>query len=91
MNEWVFDATSVHKMNAWLAQSKDRALMAEFEVDVNKLNWPNYAANFGYGIKCYILKEEAALPSIGYNDVVQRMIKLGGRDLLPWNKQGLPV
>ena len=47
--------------------------------------------NFGYGIKCYILKEEAALPSMGYNDVVQRMVKLGGRDLLPWNKQGLPI
>lgn len=30
--------------------------------------------NFGYGIKNYVLREEASLPSIGYNDVVQRMI-----------------
>jgi len=47
--------------------------------------------NLGYGIKNYILKEEAALPSAGYNDVVQRMINVGGKDLLPWNKQGLPL
>jgi glycerol-3-phosphate O-acyltransferase len=47
--------------------------------------------NLGYGIKNYVLKEEAALPSVGYNDVVQRMINIGGKDLLPWNKQGLPL
>ena len=26
--------------------------------------------NFAYGIKRFILKEEAELPSVGYNDVV---------------------
>jgi len=57
-------------MNAWLASSRDTALINEFEIDVAKLNWPNYAMNFAYGIKCYILKEECALPSVGYNDVV---------------------
>jgi len=46
--------------------------------------------NLGYGIKNYILKEEASLPSIGYNDVVQRMVALKGREFLPWSKQGLP-
>lgn len=44
--------------------------------------------NFGYGIKNYVLKEEAALPSAGFNDVVQRMRNLGGREFLPWSKQG---
>jgi hypothetical protein len=26
--------------------------------------------NFAYGIKRFILKEEAELPSVGYNDVI---------------------
>jgi hypothetical protein len=26
--------------------------------------------NFAYGIKKFILKEEAELPSVGYNDVI---------------------
>lgn len=47
--------------------------------------------NLGYGIKYYILKEEASMPSMGYNDVVQRMIALGGKELLPWSRQGLPL
>lgn len=47
--------------------------------------------NVGYGIKCYILKEECSLPSVGYNDVVQRMVDLKSYDLLPWSKQGMPL
>jgi len=29
-----------------------------------------YMMNFAYGIKRFILKEEAELPSVGYNDVI---------------------
>ena len=47
--------------------------------------------NMGYGIKHYVLKEEASLPSIGYNDVVQRMIQNNTREWLPWSKSGLPL
>ena len=47
--------------------------------------------NMGYGIKHYVLKEEASLPSIGYNDVVQRMIQNNSREWLPWSKSGLPL
>lgn len=47
--------------------------------------------NFGFGIKNYILKEEAFLPSMGYNDVVIRMVNKKGSDLLPWSKQGRPA
>lgn len=57
-------------MNAFIASSKSAATIHEFELNVHKMNWKNYAKNFGYGIKCYILKEEASVPSIGYNDVV---------------------
>lgn len=90
-NEWVFNSDSVHKMNAFLNQSKQPQQISEFELNQHKLNWHNFAMNCAYGIKCYILKEECSLPSMGYNDVVQRMVKLGGRDLLPWNQQGLPI
>jgi len=44
--------------------------------------------NLAYGVKNYILKEEAAMPSMGYNDVVMRMIRKRGADLLPWSTQG---
>lgn len=47
--------------------------------------------NLAYGIKNYILKEEASMPSMGYNDVVMRMISKKGRDLLPWSIQGQPA
>ena len=70
MNEWVFDSASVHKLNAFVASSKDINLINDFEIDISKLNWAYYAMNFGYGLKCYILKEEASLPSVGYFDVV---------------------
>lgn len=42
----------------------------DFEIDIAKLQWHKYSMNFGYGIKNYVLREEASLPSIGYNDVV---------------------
>ncbi len=70
LNEWVFDSASVHKLNAYLSQSKNTKLINDFEIDISKLNWKNYSMNLGYGIKNYVLKEEASLPSIGYNDVV---------------------
>lgn len=91
MNEFVFDSGSVNKLNAFLSSSQNINLVHDFEIDINKLNWKNYSMNFGYGIKNYILKEEAALPSAGYNDVVQRMVQMKGREFLPWSKQGKPL
>ena len=61
-------------------------MVAEFDLDVSKLNWKSYSMNLAYGIKNYILKEEAAMPSMGYNDVVMRMVQKQGRDMLPWSK-----
>lgn len=71
--------------------TNDIKVANDFEIDMAKLNWKNYSMNFAYGIKNFILKEEASLPSIGYNDVVQRMVRMGGKEFLPWSKQGLPV
>lgn len=41
-----------------------------FDIDLSRLNWKNYAWDMAYGIKKNILKEEAALPSLGYADAV---------------------
>jgi hypothetical protein len=41
-----------------------------FNFDVTKIKWKWYIMNFAYGIKRFILKEEAELPSVGYNDVI---------------------
>lgn len=85
LNEWVFDSASIHKFNNFIpAQEKD-----SFEINLQKIDWPKYSMNLGYGIKNYVLREEASLPSIGYSDVVQTMKDLGVREFLPWHKQGI--
>jgi hypothetical protein len=88
-NEWVHDAASINKLILFVKSQSGAALA--FDLDLSKLNWKHYSMNFGFGIKNYILKEEAFLPSMGYNDVVIRMVKKQGRDLLPWSKQGRPA
>ena len=70
MNEWVFDSASQNKLNGFLATFKNPAEIAEFDVNLSQLNWKSYSMNMGYGIKYYILREEASMPSMGYNDVV---------------------
>lgn len=86
--EWVFDSSSMNKLNAFLIDSHERK---EFCVEVQRINWPLYSKNLGYGIKRYILGEEAAVPSHGYADVVQRM-KQKTSGFAPWSEiQGRPV
>ena len=43
--------------------------------------------NHAYGVKHYVLKEEAALPSIGYNDSLVRIGKFNLGDMVPWTKR----
>lgn len=47
-----------------------------------------FVMNHAYGIKKYILKEEAELPSAGYNDVVTYMGNLHGENYIPWLSRG---
>lgn len=44
--------------------------MRVFNFDVMRIKWKMYIMNHAYGIKKFILKEEAELPSVGYNDIV---------------------
>lgn len=50
------------------------------------MKWRDYARNFAYGIKHYILHEEAVVPSFGYGDAVVKMERT--RSFLPWNSPG---
>ena len=69
MNEWIFDDSSALRLHRLLSPS-DRA---RFPIDVTKLSWKMYLMNYAYGIKKFILKEEAELPSVGYNDAITLM------------------
>jgi hypothetical protein len=44
--------------------------------------------NYAYGIKRFILKEEAEMPSVGYNDIVTYMGSMHGENYLPWYSRG---
>jgi len=62
----------------------------QFNFDVTQINWRMLVMNHAYGIKKYILKEEAELPSVGYNDVVRFMQNKHGENWLPFFKRGKP-
>lgn len=44
--------------------------------------------NHAYGIKRFILKEEAEMPSVGYSDVVTFMSNQHGENYVPWMSRG---
>ena len=65
-NEWIFDNQQANKLFKKLTD-EDRKY---FNFDVSRIKWRMYIMNHAYGIKRFILKEEAEMPSAGYNDVV---------------------
>lgn len=65
---------------------------ASFNFDVKNIKWDDYSMNLAYGLKYYILKEDAAVPSLGYNDVVNQLMKNTlVSAVMPWGKRGQPV
>jgi hypothetical protein len=65
-NEWIFGNAKAYKVFRQMSDiDKSR-----FNFDVTRVKWKMFVMNHAYGIKKFILKEEAELPSIGYNDVV---------------------
>jgi len=59
--------------------------------DVTRIKWKMLVMNHAYGIKKFILKEEAELPSVGYNDVVTYMSRRHGENFLPFYTLGRPM
>lgn len=90
LNEWIHEASSRKELLGFVSQF-DSETRAAFNVDLSHMNWPSYSMNCAYGLKLYILHEEAAMPSRGYNDVVVRMKDRGWSDLLPWSVTGQPA
>jgi hypothetical protein len=64
--EWIFDNSSSLKVAKTMTEEERK----EFNFDVMRIKWKMYVMNHAYGIKKFILKEEAELPSKGYNDIV---------------------
>ena len=58
-----------------------------FNVNVKNINWRHLAMNHAYGVKHFVLKEEAALPSIGYNDSLVRISSFTFADWAPWTQK----
>lgn len=65
-NEWIFDNKVAMKYFYKMNETERKI----FNFDVTRINWKMYMMNFAYGIKRFILKEEAELPSVGYNDAI---------------------
>ena len=68
VNEWIFDNKQATRIfySPLFSDSERRT----FNCDVSRIHWKMYMMNFAYGIKRFILKEEAELPSVGYNDAI---------------------
>lgn len=65
-NEWIFANSKAYKVFRKLSEEEKE----RFNFDVTRVQWKMFIMNHAYGIKKFILKEEAELPSAGYNDVV---------------------
>ena len=83
--EWIFDSATGVQMNQQLTGDE----ILKFGFNVKEIAWKKYAQNHGYGIKRFILKEEAVLPSEGFHDYVSHMqsSNSGLASWLPWNKK----
>lgn len=86
-HEWIFDTSTTTKMIDFIRS--DPTEMAEFNIDISKMKWSDYARNYAYGVKHFLLNEEAVVPSMGYGDAVQKMEKTRG--LWNWNAAGRPL
>mmetsp|Transcript_12191 Transcript_12191/g.20541 ORF Transcript_12191/g.20541 Transcript_12191/m.20541 type:complete len:650 (+) Transcript_12191:758-2707(+) len=65
-NEWIFDNGVTLELKRELDQVFSDSDLLNF--DVGKIKWKPYIQNHAYGIKRFVLKEEAYLPSEGFVD-----------------------
>jgi hypothetical protein len=70
--------------------TKDDPITAQaFDLDIKKIKWRDYARNFGFGIKHYILHELSVVPSHGYKDAVLKMEQ--SKSWWPFAQAGMPL
>jgi len=72
-NEWVFDNANAQRLDEFLRHNNEPSEAASFNVNVKTIDWKPLAMNHAYGVKHYVLKEEASLPSLGFNDSLVRI------------------
>lgn len=73
-NEWIFDNASTGRLQKELLLiDPSGELLRNLNFDVSKIKWKQLVQNHGYGIKRYILQEEAYMPSMGYADARGKM------------------
>mmetsp|Transcript_1240 Transcript_1240/g.1442 ORF Transcript_1240/g.1442 Transcript_1240/m.1442 type:complete len:178 (+) Transcript_1240:1195-1728(+) len=70
-NEWVFDNMYANQLQKHLQDTFQDHQVLNF--DVSKIRWKPFIQNHAYGIKRYVLKEEAYIPSEGYEDLRNRI------------------
>lgn len=80
-NQWIFENARATQLFRSLSP-EDRKI---FNYDVHRVQWEPYIMNFAYGIKRFILKEEAELPSVGYNDAIMYMASKTGANISPFH------
>ena len=72
-----------------LRQFLSPAEAKDFNLDMGRLKWRDYASNFGFGIKHYILHELSVVPSLGYKDAVLKMEQ--SKSWWPFASAGMPL
>jgi hypothetical protein len=85
-SEWIFDCSKTQLLINFM---KTDPLRKDFNLDIKGMKWRDYARNFGFGIKHYILHELSVVPSHGYKDAVLKMDKAYG--WWPLSQAGLPL
>ena len=85
-NEWIFDNASAFQMQKQLMEADPTGGQLNLvPFDIQSIKWAPLIQNHGYGIKRYILQEEAYMPSLGYHDARTRMFTPATAKLMnPW-------
>lgn len=86
-NEWVFDNANSQKLELFLKSSNNGADADDWIVNVKQVEWTPFAMNHAYGVKRYLLHEEAAVPSEGFGDSLVPIRNFKLTDLVPWSKK----
>lgn len=86
-NEWVFDNANSQKLELFLNSSNNGAEAELWNINVKQVEWTSFAQNHAYGVKRYLLHEEAAVPSYGFGDTMVSFRNYSWTDMKPWSKK----
>jgi hypothetical protein len=67
-NEWIFESVNMGHILKRMSPSESQ----EFLIDVRKVDWEACTRGFCYGIRRYVVKEDAVAPSTGYFQMLKK-------------------